>query len=191
MHLDCFQPFCPRETNFVTSSLSSRTSSPFWKWIFSKRNKFGRPIGSKFIIFGLDPFPEGRQTILTELSPLKVNPFPLSEKWNNFITWLQQLFCWLAHYPHLTCNHPCMFIFKETKFIPDCKNYHFSSCLSIFFRLEALKKKGLLTLVLLNVEIYCLCKQCRSRLVGFFRSQLIWICTVCHSLWEFIWVVWI
>ena len=24
------------------------------------------------------------------------------------------------------------------------------------------------------------CKQCRSRSVGFFRSQLIWICTVCH-----------
>ena len=26
----------------------------------------------------------------------------------------------------------------------------------------------------------CLCKQCRSRSVGFWRSQLIWICTVCH-----------
>ena len=26
----------------------------------------------------------------------------------------------------------------------------------------------------------CLSKQCRSRSVGFFRSQLIWICTVCH-----------
>ena len=38
----------------------------------------------------------------------------------------------------------------------------------------------LLTLVLLNPNIPCLCKQCRSRSVGFFRSQLIWICTVCH-----------
>ena len=37
-----------------------------------------------------------------------------------------------------------------------------------------------LTLVLLNHDIPCLCKQCRSRSVGFFRSQLIWICTVCH-----------
>ena len=37
-----------------------------------------------------------------------------------------------------------------------------------------------LTLVLLNPDIPCLCKQCRSRSVGFFRSQLIWICTVCH-----------
>ena len=26
----------------------------------------------------------------------------------------------------------------------------------------------------------CLSKQCRSRSVGFWRSQLIWICTVCH-----------
>ena len=25
-----------------------------------------------------------------------------------------------------------------------------------------------------------LCKQCRSRSVGFWRIQLIWICTVCH-----------
>ena len=24
------------------------------------------------------------------------------------------------------------------------------------------------------------CKQCRSRSVGFWRSQMIWICTVCH-----------
>ena len=36
-----------------------------------------------------------------------------------------------------------------------------------------------LTLALLNPDIPCLCKQCRSRSVGFFRSQLIWICTVC------------
>ena len=41
-----------------------------------------------------------------------------------------------------------------------------------------------LTLVLLNPDIPCLCKQCRSRSVGFWRSQLIWICTVCHSVCE-------
>ena len=29
------------------------------------------------------------------------------------------------------------------------------------------------------LDIPCLCKQCRSRSVGFFRSQQIWICTVC------------
>ena len=45
---------------------------------------------------------------------------------------------------------------------------------------------SVLTLVLLNVDIKCLCKQCRSRSVGFRRSQLIWICTVCHSVCEFI-----
>ena len=38
----------------------------------------------------------------------------------------------------------------------------------------------LLTLVLLNPDILFFCKQCRSRSVGFFRSQLIRICTVCH-----------
>ena len=30
------------------------------------------------------------------------------------------------------------------------------------------------------VEMTCFCKQCRSRSVGFWRSQLIWIFTVCH-----------
>ena len=38
----------------------------------------------------------------------------------------------------------------------------------------------ILTLVLPNRDMSCLCKQCRSRSVGFWRSQLIWICTVCH-----------
>ena len=40
--------------------------------------------------------------------------------------------------------------------------------------------KKVLTLVLLNPDLPCLCKQCRSRSVGFWRSQLTWICTVCH-----------
>ena len=34
---------------------------------------------------------------------------------------------------------------------------------------------SLLSLVLLNPDMRCLYKQCRSRSVGFFRSQLIWI----------------
>ena len=49
----------------------------------------------------------------------------------------------------------------------------------------------ILTLVLLNLDIPCLCKQCRARSVGFFRSQLIWLCTVCHSVFEFISTTWI
>ena len=44
-----------------------------------------------------------------------------------------------------------------------------------------------LTLVLLNPDVPCLCKQCRSRSVGFWRL----ICTVCHSLCEFIATIWI
>ena len=50
---------------------------------------------------------------------------------------------------------------------------------------------SMLTLVLLNPDIPCLCKQCRSRSVGFWRSQLIWICTVCHQVCEFIANIWI
>ena len=41
------------------------------------------------------------------------------------------------------------------------------------------------TLVLLNPDIPYLCKQCRSISVGFWRSQLIWICTVYHQVCEF------
>ena len=48
-----------------------------------------------------------------------------------------------------------------------------------------------LTLVLLNPDRPCFCKQCRSRSVGFFRSQLIWICSVCHSVYEFMSTFWI
>ena len=51
--------------------------------------------------------------------------------------------------------------------------------------LAASSWRGFLTLVLQNQDRSCLCKQCRSRSVGFWRSQLIWICTVCHSVYEF------
>ena len=48
----------------------------------------------------------------------------------------------------------------------------------------------MLTLVLLNLDIPYLCKQCRSRSVGF-RSQLIWICTVYQLQCKFISTTWI
>ena len=47
------------------------------------------------------------------------------------------------------------------------------------------------TLVLLNLDMPCLCKQCRFRSVGSWRSQLIWICTICHLVFEFISTTWI
>ena len=40
-------------------------------------------------------------------------------------------------------------------------------------------------------DMTCLSKQCRSGSVGFWRSQLIWICTVCHWVCEFITTIWI
>ena len=43
----------------------------------------------------------------------------------------------------------------------------------------------------LNLDMHCLCKQCRSRSVGFWRSQLIWIYTVFHSVCEFVSSAWI
>ena len=48
-------------------------------------------------------------------------------------------------------------------------------------------KTDILTRVLLNTDMRCLCKQCRSRSV----SQLIWIYTVCNAVFEFISTTWI
>ena len=38
---------------------------------------------------------------------------------------------------------------------------------------------------------YILPIQCRSRSVDFFRSQLIWICTFCHSVCDYVSTTWI
>ena len=48
-----------------------------------------------------------------------------------------------------------------------------------------------LTLVLLNLDIPCLSKHCRSRSVGFWRSQLTWIHYVGHSVCEYKATIWI
>ena len=90
--------------------------------------------GSKFFHFKIDPFSEGMQAVLTDLSPLKV-------------------------YHFLLISHS-----------------------KVVFKLWP--GFSLLTLDLPNPDIPCLCKQCRSRSMGFWRSQLIWICTVCHSVCE-------
>ena len=52
-------------------------------------------------------------------------------------------------------------------------------------------KNSCLTFVLLNTDRFCFWKQCRSRSVGFWRSQLIWICAVCPWECEFISITWI
>ena len=84
-------------------------------------------------------------------------------------------------HPYTPCN--CKII---TKYFP-CPFYTYHLAEST----HSVNPYLTLTLVLLNPDIPCLCKQCRSRSVGFFRSQLIWICTVCHSVCEFISTIWI
>ena len=67
-----FLPFCIREITLVTSCLLSNISSPFWKGIYSKRKEFApkreqilsfwsKPFGSKFFLFRVNPFSEGRK----------------------------------------------------------------------------------------------------------------------------------
>ena len=40
-----------------------------------------------------------------------------------------------------------------------------------------------LTLVMINPDIPCLCKECRSDQLASFRSQLIWICSLSICMW--------
>ena len=75
--------------------------------------------------------------------------------------------------------------------LPKMILYHFVLSYIVLYLLET-KTSPLFTLVLLNPDIPCLLKQCRSRSDGFWRrSQLIWICTVCHSVSEFVSTTWI
>ena len=93
------------------------------------------------------------------------------------------------HLPSATIYMKCQILFFFISFY----------FLFIFFlKIRKLFQSGIsfclvckLTLVLLNPDIPWFCKQCRSRSVVFFRSQLIWICTVCHSVCEFISTIWI
>ena len=61
-----------------------------------------------------------------------------------------------------------------------CSRHQWKTSYTSIHKLAECVPPCLLTLVLLNPDIPCLCKQCRSRSVGFWRSQLIWSCTVCH-----------
>ena len=83
------------------------------------------------------------------------------------------------------CMHVCAVLYRAfdtlvtfcALFLQGRQLLWFPSCDPV----HRLLKKGLfLTLVLLSPDMPCLYKQCRSRSVGFFRSQLIWICTVCY-----------
>ena len=69
-----------------------------------------------------------------------------------------------------------------------------SACICYIIPNKSNVIEQLLILVLLNLDMPCHCKQYRSRSVGFSEElwrQLIWICTVCHSVCGFISTIWI
>ena len=93
------------------------------------------------------------------------------------------VFCWsyfISHFELKTFGAlyaaPFLYIFI----------YLFFFFFFFFFKSQLFFKHAQSTVVLLNPDVPCLCKQCRSRSAGFWRSQLIWICTVCHSVVEFV-----
>ena len=117
-------------------------------------------------------------------------------------TWSLSCFC---HYGYCFCHHKywsCFITFRLVSFV--IYEVFLFVCFAIILSVDNGKcakilnplfytffpkfvfSSCFLTLVLLNPDMPCLCKQCRSRSVGFFRSQLIWSCTVCHSVNEFI-----
>ena len=90
-----FLRFLTRKTTFATSCLLFCTQGPFWKGVISKRKEFG----SKFFSFREDPFQKGTQSILTDLPPLKVYPFPLSASrifWTLSYMIFRPIFCFLC-----------------------------------------------------------------------------------------------
>ena len=113
-------------------------------------------------------------------------------QWNNIVsTWNRYVYVSVS----FCCDgletpvfHVCRMLLGDTSFVTICTFWKltlttFNNLWNIFGHV--------LTLVLLNPDMSCLCKQCRSRSVGFWRSQLIWICTVCHYVCEFISTIWI
>ena len=91
----------------------------------------------------------------------------------------------------LFATHPCCVISTSQKVVKlTCSVDYGSSWTSALLLFSFWDRYGglnkYLTLVLWNPDISCLCKKCRSRSVGFWRSQLIWISTVCHKISEFI-----
>ena len=78
--------------------------------------------------------------------------------------------------------------FLKQSFVCSCLLVH---CLHVVYRYFQVLSYFHLKPSLSKHDMPCLSKQCRSRSVGFFRSQLIWICTVCHSVHEFISSIWI
>ena len=79
-------------------------------------------------------------------------------------------------------NVKSYFLGKNKKNISNCP---LLKCFTQHAKILAVIKILNLTLVLLNLDMPCLCNQCRS------RSQLFWNCTVCHSECEFISTIWI
>ena len=64
MYLGEFPPFYFYKGGYFDSVFTSPHNNPFIKGVYSKRKEFA-PRGSKFFPFRVDPFLEGRQTILT------------------------------------------------------------------------------------------------------------------------------
>ena len=96
-----------------------------------------------------------------------------------------------------TSDYFCKFnmhVFSRTSVIHilcELTDAHIYSSNNIYWTERKQRKRQMLTLVLLNPDIPYLYKPCRSRSVGFWRSQLIWLSTVCHSECELMPTIWI
>ena len=105
----------------------------------------------------------------------------LFDIWTDIRYWAKIIFSMTQPYQWLWCQvHVCRHCFSKQERHRD----HFLPA-------ALASASAMVTLVLLNPNISRLYKRCRSRSVGFFRSQLIWICTVCHEVCEFVSTNWI
>ena len=137
--------------------------SPFWKGLYSKRKEFA-PLGRVYL------FSEGFWRTRRQTGSQKCClPF---EKWQEIFQIYQVPL--ILHILISTGNCQLHILLLKQQII-----------------ITYPKQWDILTLVQLKPDIPCICKQCRSRSVGFWRSQLIWIYTVCCSVCEFISINWI
>ena len=95
-----------------------------------------------------------------------------------FVEFIDQLIDYLINCASLNIDHPFYDLTLKMSCLISIRKIKLQSSLPMVFFFFFFERP--FTLVLLNPDIPYLCKQCRSRSVGFSRSQLNWICTVCH-----------
>ena len=117
---------------------------------------------------------------LSTMTPIKINQINILTKVLNLVVGLNDS-CTSKSEKYCILHRYCILHYLRSNNFSSSKSD--SYCILPYFLGVVYLNHNImsLTLVMLNPNfIPCQCKQCRSRSVGFFRGQLIRICTVCY-----------